>query len=96
MLYGTNAWEINNSHSRGFFTSCCACGTNHRIEMRPVLTNEVQGEWTTRPYTMFTEIHCLECNQIVHVLADGTSKIVQKSDHITPTKAMEEKVGQTS
>jgi hypothetical protein len=83
MLYGTNAWQVNNSYARGFFAACCACGTNHRIEMRPIVEEQILDEHTTRPYSMCVIIECKECGQVVHVLTDGSSHIVKDSDRIT-------------
>jgi len=79
MLYGTNAWEVNNSYARGFTMTCAACGTGHMIKVLPILTNIVEDECTTRPYTMYVIIECEACEQVVHVLPDGTSKIVRRS-----------------
>ena len=81
MLFGTNAWEINFSHSRGFFMVCAGCGTNNKIEMLPVLSNQVEGEYTTRPYQLYVIIECKHCDQIVHVLPDGTSVMVKESNY---------------
>ncbi len=81
MLFGTDCWEINFSRSRGFFMVCAGCGTNNKIDLRPELNNEVEGDLYTRPYALYAIIECRECDQVVHVLPDGTSIMVKESNH---------------
>lgn len=75
MLFGTNAWEVNYNHPRGFFMVCCACGWNSQIKIGA-------------PDKGHVIIKCKrdECGQVVEVI-NCEAKVTKPSKHITPTQA---------
>jgi hypothetical protein len=86
MLFGTNAWEVNNSYARGFKMICCACGWASFVNIDAPSVN-----------CAIIECKREECGQVVQI-TDGEAEIIKPSKHISPTQAreMEEEVGQTS
>ena len=75
MLFGTEAWEINHSYSRGFFCVCCACGWNSYVKIDAPSVRCVIIECTRE-----------ECGQQV-MIVDGKSEIWKESKYVSPTKA---------
>jgi hypothetical protein len=83
MLFGTDAWEVNMSYPRGFVTICSACGKGQGVELRGDMWEpEKENDLTTAPSQLCVIIECKECNQVVRVFGDGTSRILVQSDRV--------------